>query len=176
MAAHLHAPFVPTVEREAMDLQDQALRTFNLELLQFSGILMRLTLEHGMNEIGMEYNKGAKEREQLDEQFLKQEEEEKRSYTASQENNLEQELDASNDEESVSNSSTSALFGFAKYMAQTVKKKIVSVKTKMEEIIDFEGGELLHPRDPRPLCQKMKAKPLFLCKVFAHVNLHLTHL
>lgn len=165
MAAHLHAPFVPTVEREAMDLQDQALRTFNLELLQFSGILMRLTLEHGMNEIGMEYSKGAKEREQLDEQFLKQEEEEKRSYTASQENNLEQELDASNDEESVSNSSTSALFGFAKYMAQTVKKKIVSVKTKMEEIIDFEGGELLHPRDPRPLCQN-ESKAIILMQSF----------
>ena len=33
LAAHLAAPFVPTVEREAMDLQDQTLRIFNLELL-----------------------------------------------------------------------------------------------------------------------------------------------
>ena len=46
LAAHLAAPFIPTVEREAIDLQDQTLRRFNLELLDFAGILMRLTLEH----------------------------------------------------------------------------------------------------------------------------------
>jgi len=37
LAAHLSAPFIPTVEREAMDLQDHTLRIFNLELLDFAG-------------------------------------------------------------------------------------------------------------------------------------------
>ena len=48
LAAHVAAPFVPTVEREAMDLQDAALRLFNTELLQMAGILLRLTLDHAL--------------------------------------------------------------------------------------------------------------------------------
>jgi hypothetical protein len=54
LAAHLAAPFVPTVEWEAMDLQDPTLRLLNLELLEFAGILMCLMLlEHGMS-LGVE--------------------------------------------------------------------------------------------------------------------------
>jgi hypothetical protein len=37
LAARLVAPFVPTVEWEAMDLQDPTLRLLNLELLEFAG-------------------------------------------------------------------------------------------------------------------------------------------
>ena len=48
LAAHVAAPFVPTVEREAMDLQDATLRRFNSELLECAGMLLRLTLEHTM--------------------------------------------------------------------------------------------------------------------------------
>jgi hypothetical protein len=55
LAAHLAAPFVPTVEREAMDLQDPTLRLLNLELLEFAGILMCLMLlEHGITSLGVE--------------------------------------------------------------------------------------------------------------------------
>lgn len=43
-ASHVAAPFIPTVEREAIDLQDGTLRIYNSELLEFCGILMRLSL------------------------------------------------------------------------------------------------------------------------------------
>ena len=42
VAAHCAAPFVPTVEREQIDTQDPTLRVFNLELLNFAGIVARL--------------------------------------------------------------------------------------------------------------------------------------
>jgi hypothetical protein len=51
LAAHVAAPFLPTVEREAMDLQDPALAKFNMELLEMAGILLRITLEHSMVRI-----------------------------------------------------------------------------------------------------------------------------
>jgi hypothetical protein len=40
LAAHLAAPFVPTVEREAMDLQDQTLTMVHKKLLEFFGIVI----------------------------------------------------------------------------------------------------------------------------------------
>jgi hypothetical protein len=51
LGAHLAAPLIPMVEREAIDLQDPTLRVYNTELLEFAGIIMRLTLEHGMSQI-----------------------------------------------------------------------------------------------------------------------------
>ncbi len=36
LAAHLAAPLIPTVEREAIDLQDPTLKVYNTELLEFS--------------------------------------------------------------------------------------------------------------------------------------------
>eukprot|EP00980_Cylindrotheca_fusiformis_P030605 scaffold25091_cov147-Cylindrotheca_fusiformis.AAC.5 len=148
LAAHLSAPFVPTVEREAMDLQDQTLRVFNLELLEFSGILMRLTLEHGMGALGVQYEEGAAARAKIDSELIKQAEATERTEsvveTNNNENNSEEET---NDEEAPKTS----VWGFAKYMAKGVKKTIVKVKNKVGDIVD-DGGELMHPRDPRPLC------------------------
>jgi hypothetical protein len=40
LAAHLAAPFVPTVESEAMDLQDQTLTMVHKKLLEFFGIVI----------------------------------------------------------------------------------------------------------------------------------------
>ena len=57
---------VPTVEREAMDLQDVTLKVFNTELLEFAVILMRLTLEHTMSIIDVEWQANAPEREKLE--------------------------------------------------------------------------------------------------------------
>jgi hypothetical protein len=150
LAAHLSAPFVPTVEREAMDLQDQTLRVFNLELLEFSGILMRLTLEHGMSALGEQYEKGAAERAKIDAELIKEEEEMKKLEPVDESSNDKiLERQDTNDEESSKPSST--VWGFAKYMAKGVKKTIVKVKSKVEEMVE-DGGELMHPRDPRPLC------------------------
>mmetsp|Transcript_24134 Transcript_24134/g.59049 ORF Transcript_24134/g.59049 Transcript_24134/m.59049 type:complete len:1833 (-) Transcript_24134:1433-6931(-) len=151
LAAHLAAPFVPTVEREAMDLQDQTLRVFNLELLEFSGILMRLTLEHGMSALGVQYEKGAAERAKLDQELIKQEEE--ASKTEEEETSGKAETEEAEDDDASKASSSTSVWGFAKYMAKGVKKTIVKVKSKVEEIVD-DGGELMNPRDPRPLCHE----------------------
>lgn len=158
LAAHLAAPFVPTVEREAMDLQDQTLRQFNLELLEFSGILMRLTLEHGMNTIGIEYSKGAEERAKLEEKLLGEAQKKQPAPSVSGESSdnddetvttAEQTVSTEADDES--NGKKSRMWGFAKFMAKGVKKTIVKVVNKVEDFVD-DGGELIHPRDPRPLC------------------------
>ena len=166
LAAHLAAPFVPTVEREAMDLQDQTLRIFNLELLEFSGIIMRLTREHSMLAIGIEYEKGARERKSLEEKLLqearmaqnvKEREKERVDITN-------QTQDASLADETVETepakialkgktAKASSLFGFAKFMAKGVTKSIKTVVNNISDLVDETGGgELIHPLDPRPLC------------------------
>lgn len=67
LAAHVAAPFVPTVEREAMDLQDPTLRLFNTELLELTGQLLRLTLEDTMyNVIDVAWKANAPERQRLE--------------------------------------------------------------------------------------------------------------
>lgn len=59
LAAHVGAPFYPTVEREAMDLQDPTLRLFNSELLSFCGIVLRLSLEQVMGGLGEQWLKNS---------------------------------------------------------------------------------------------------------------------
>jgi hypothetical protein len=66
LAAHLAAPFVPTVEREAMDLQDQTLRIFNTELLEFAGIVMRLSLDHSFALLDSDWQRTASDRDALE--------------------------------------------------------------------------------------------------------------
>lgn len=150
LAAHLAAPFVPTVEREAMDLQDQTLRLFNTDLLEFSGILMRLTLEHGMSALGTEYAKGAAARAELDRRLQKEEEEKKQQKQAeSEESKKETTLEHADSTEE--EAPTSSVWGFARFMAKGVKRTLVKVVNKVEELVD-DGGELIHPHDPRPLC------------------------
>ena len=158
LAAHLAAPFIPTVEREAMDLQDQTLRLFNTELLEFSGILMRLTLEHGMSTLGEQYAKGVVERAKLEERLLKEEEEKVKKSSSSgkavaqqQDQENEKTLESQESTEDDGSAKASSVWGFAKFMAKGVKKTIVKVVKQVEEMVD-DGVELLHPLDPRPLC------------------------
>lgn len=172
LAAHLAAPFVPTVEREAMDLQDQTLRIFNLELLEFSGIIMRLTLEHSMTALGIEYEKGKLEREALEEKLLAEarraeiEKAKLKSYSnksgATQrqqdpsltDSSTEIESDAARNEKP---KKSSTIFGFAKFMAKGVTKSIKNVVNNISDMVDDSaGGELIHPFDPRPLCVEEK--------------------
>lgn len=155
-AAHLAAPFVPTVEREAMDLQDRTLRLFNLELLEFSGILMRLTLEHGMTTLGVEFDKGAAERVKLEKQLMQEEEAKNKKQVATpppetkdNEQTTGVEQTGSTDNDGSKSSTSSSVWGFAKFMAQGVKQTIVQVVNKVEEFVD---NEVLHPKDARPLC------------------------
>ena len=142
LAAHLAAPLIPTVEREAIDLQDPTLRVYNTELLEFSGILMRLTLEHSMSLIGDEWIANAKEREALEAKLLLE--------GANEQPQAPTEMERQ--ESSVSDDGTSSsLMTFAKFMARGVKKKVVHVISTVENIVDDGSAELLNPRDPRPL-------------------------
>jgi hypothetical protein len=175
LAAHVAAPFVPTVEREAMDLQDPTLRQFNLELLEFSGILLRLTLEHGMREVGIDYDRGAEERNQLEKKLLeeqkqklqqKQLEQEQRkgsgqTSTASngsttRETQKQDSMADDEDDDTKSTTSSISMWGFAKFMAKGVKKGVVKVLNTMEEVMETisndDTHELLNPPDLRPLC------------------------
>lgn len=165
LAAHLAAPFVPTVEREAMDLQDQTLRIFNLELLDFAGIIMRLTLEHSMASIGIEYEKGALERKTLEKRLLLEahnaEIEKVKLKNIGSQNRTENTSLTDDSTEVESGSSmlkgkprkASTLFGFAKFMAKGVTKSIKKVVNNISDLVDDAGGgELIYPLDPRPLC------------------------
>lgn len=51
-SSHVAGSFIPTVERESIDLVDPSLRAWNIELLTAAGILSRLLYEMEMREIG----------------------------------------------------------------------------------------------------------------------------
>jgi len=155
LAAHLSAPFVPTVEREAIDLQDSTLCIFNSELLEFSGILMRLSLEHAMSLVDAEWKENAPAREKLEQDLLAQQK--NAAFISAAEAAAAAEEEASQAEvKSVASEDTSVsngIFGFAKFMAKGLKKQIVSVVSTVDKIFD-DGSEYLNPRDTRPLCKE----------------------
>lgn len=63
LAVHLAAPLIPTVEREAIDLQDPALKRFNSDLLSISGAVMRLCFEEGMASVALRWKISEPDRE-----------------------------------------------------------------------------------------------------------------
>ena len=138
LAVHVSAPFVPTVEREAMDLQDPTLKLFNVELLEVTGILLRLVLEHAFIVLDSKWQQNKEEREKLELDYRKKLDQE----IAPMDDN-----DVDDNASSVSSKSTSGgIMSFAKFMARGVKKTIVSA---VKSVVD--GDELLYPPDPRPL-------------------------
>ena len=123
LGAHVAAPFVPTVEREAMDLQDATLRVFNMELLELTGMLMRFTLEDTMMiMIDAAWKQNASQREAL----LKQLEQERaagsghaKTIVAEQQaGNTETGADDTTADDATSLSTSGGLVGFAKFMAR----------------------------------------------------------
>ncbi|KAJ8123138.1 hypothetical protein ONZ43_g840 [Nemania bipapillata] len=57
---HISAPSViPTVEREAIDLNARWVRTWNLEMLRAAGIMARLAFTHEMNELQAKLERAA---------------------------------------------------------------------------------------------------------------------
>ena len=153
LAAHLAAPFVPTVEREAIDLQESTLRTFNSELLEFSGILMRLSLEHAMSLVEEEWKENAPAREKLEQEMLLANTTKDETAVSNAVANEEEAQGDVTQAESEDTSASSGLFGFAKFMAKGLKKQIVSVVNTVDKILD-DGSEYLNPKDPRPLCKE----------------------
>jgi hypothetical protein len=137
-----------------MDLQDAALRQFNLELLQISGILLRLVLDHAFGLLDTAWQATKEERDRLEAQALA---EDKRasSRTNSETDTTADETEGEDDEDSLATNQSSTtkgrgLFGFARFMARGVKKRIVSVVSTVGELLD-DGSDLLRPSDPRAL-------------------------
>ncbi|KAL9187467.1 hypothetical protein ACHAXT_001570 [Thalassiosira profunda] len=153
LGIHLAAPLMPTVEREAIDFVDAALREYNSELLEISGMLMRLALEHEMGRIGTMWEKGKEEREQWE---AKREEERKKEKPKRHEEKDDASQIAKEDASTKSEGTTisSSLFGFAKFMASGVKHTVAEAIKPVAEILgeDDETTELLNPTDDRPLC------------------------
>ena len=153
LAAHVSAPFIPTVEREAIDLVDPTLRIYNSELLQISGMILRLGLERAMEGISERF--GAMYDVYLaEDEALIQEARAKKKMNGDEEEK--KEVDEIEEDDSVSKSDdltvSSSLMSFAKYMAKGVKSTIVSaVKTIEEVVTNDEEEELTRPLDPRPL-------------------------
>ena len=152
LGIHLAAPFLPTVEREAIDFVDAALREYNSELLEISGMLMRLALEHEMGRIGMLWDNSKDERDKWEamreEQNLQKEEEEKDDNSSSKATKEDDALSTKNE------SIPSSLLSFASFMARGVKSTVKEALVKPAlEILgeDNETTELLNPRDDRPL-------------------------
>jgi len=103
-----------------MDLQDAVLSTFNRELLEFSGILLRLTLEHTMrNVVDVAWQAGRADRDALDAKLrmeLKLEQEKKKSKkSAKVAAELEEVVAVDDDGETASSTS---IMSFARFMAK----------------------------------------------------------
>jgi Protein of unknown function (DUF3684) len=107
-----------------------------------------------MKELGLQYEKGAEQRKQLETKLLRDAQEKKQSdcdetMELMQPSSIDDDEDGSTTGTSVS---ASSLFGFAKFMAKGVKRTIKTVVNNVSDLIVEDGGELIHPLDPRPLC------------------------
>lgn len=155
LGIHLAAPLLPTVEREAIDFVDAALREYNTELLEIAGMLMRLALEHEMGRIGVLWEVGKEERERRWE-AARREEERERKERAEEEKKDDASPGAREDAPAGGNGIGSSLFGFAAFMARNVKNTVAEAIKPVAEIVgvDDETTELLSPADDRPLCME----------------------
>jgi hypothetical protein len=140
-----------------MDLQDAALRLFNLELLQMAGMLLRLALDHAFGLLDDAWHESADERARLEAEAmadLKPNAGTSQSGRQAAETTVNDDADVAEDdeEESVVKDSIrkGSFFGFARFMARGVKKRIVSVVSSVNERLD-DGSDLLRPPDPRHL-------------------------
>ncbi|CDF34901.1 unnamed protein product [Chondrus crispus] len=150
LAAHLAAPLLPTVEREAIDFQDPTLRIYNCELLAIAGIVLRLTLEHSMSYIGEQYAKTEPERLAYEaRETEKTSEKEPDSRTG---------IESAGEGESaggkVLEESSNPLFSFAKFMSSGVKKIANAITSS--DLLSNGGHDVFHPPDSRPLSKEEK--------------------
>ena len=144
LGIHLAAPFLPTVEREAIDFVDAALKEYNLELLEICGMLMRLALEHAMCRIGVQWEEGRDERERW------------AMEAVSRESEVEDDAATKEEDDREEKSISSSLLSFASFMARGVKNTVSEAIKPVQSIFgdDDETTELLNPSDLRPLCME----------------------
>lgn len=152
LGIHLSAPLMPTVEREAIDFVDPALRAYNSELLEISGILMRLSLEHEMGRVGVMWEEMKGERE-LWEAKRKERHELKEASKSFGTDDEEKTIDTQSMLDNEHTTIQTSLFSFASYMARGVKSAVVDVVKAVPQILgeDSETTKLLNPSDDRPL-------------------------
>eukprot|EP00177_Eucheuma_denticulatum_P000219 GFKZ01000378.1.p1 GENE.GFKZ01000378.1~~GFKZ01000378.1.p1 ORF type:complete len:1825 (+),score=234.55 GFKZ01000378.1:194-5668(+) len=148
LAAHLAAPLLPTVEREAIDFQDPALMLYNCELLAVAGILMRLTLEHSMSLLDERWKKGEPERRAFEEAEQKKAKDAKPEQRSAPPSSTQAPAVQAPEEEP-----PNPLFSFARFMSSKVKK-IADVISNVELIGDSTDDDLLNPPDTRPLSEE----------------------
>lgn len=133
LAAHVAAPFCPTVEREAMDLQDAALCVYNTELLHMAGILLRLTLHHAFSLLNVDWINNAPQRAAQLKREVEAEEMKKRNKggkllgqqtTSTTTKSTSAGTEADDEDENDDDTTTiggSSLMGFARFMARYVR-------------------------------------------------------
>lgn len=143
VAAHLAAPLVPTVEREAIDLQDPALRVFNSDLLSIAGAVMRLCFEEGMISIAAQWEKSKPERDAsrkaLEKEMLEKDTKSVPSQVAS-DSSLHQQPDGDR------------LSAFMRFMSSGVRKltDVIKLPTSILDDDDY----LLNPPDALPFSRE----------------------
>ena len=157
LGIHVSAPLLPTVEREAIDFVDTALREYNCELLEICGMLTRLVLENAMGQIGLAYEAGRDERDKcyLEESGKKRETTTEDDIASTAVSNDDDSSSATGKFSEKSTSLSSSLFGFASYMARGVKNTVTEMAIRPVQAIigeDDETMELLNPRDDRIIC------------------------
>jgi hypothetical protein len=160
LGIHVSAPLLPTVEREAIDFVDTALREYNCELLEICGMLTRLVLENAMGQIGLAYEAGRDERDKryLEEELEKEtitEDDDIASTAVTNDDDSSSAAAATGKSSEKSMSLSSSLFGFASYMARGVKNTVTEMAIRPVQAIigeDDETMELLNPRDDRAIC------------------------
>ncbi|KAL7551449.1 hypothetical protein ACHAWF_014635 [Thalassiosira exigua] len=155
LGIHIAAPLMPTVEREAIDFVDAALREYNSELLEIGGVLMRLALEHEMGRIGVswELHTSRLKREQWEARW---DEEKKMMKLKAQEERDDASQATKDTASSAKKEETvgSSLFSFAAFMGRGIKNTVAEAIKAVPEILvgeDDESAELLNPTDDRPL-------------------------
>ena len=125
VAAHVAAPFLPTVEREAMDLQDATLRVYNMELLHLAGVVLRFTLQHAFARLQTEWRQNAAARKAL---LIEQQQQQQKALTdenaqVTEPSEQEEEVDDEDDDDDTSANGNGGGFmmGFARFMARGVQ-------------------------------------------------------
>lgn len=151
VACHVSAPFIPTVEREAVDLVDHTLRTWNSDLLFLSGVVMRLALEHSMSGMSKSWEAEAPQRQDSERNRLHRLKEIGLSQNSSDLSKVlsdSQSENASNAQASNSGKRERGNFfsGFANFMGQAANE-VKRIVTKLPSLVGDDDSAFLAPDD-----------------------------
>lgn len=126
---HVASSFIPTVEREAMDLQDPVIALYNTEILEMTGIILRSVLEHAMRELDIQFRIHVPEYQALEQKLLLEQKQQQQpskpattattsSTTTTSSSVPTNEKNDPDDHVTSMTSSSSGLMSFARFMAK----------------------------------------------------------